>query len=192
MGKALLVVDVLNEFMYGEIAGESPADIVPVLLRLIQSAREYSVPVIFCKDEHLSVDRELAIWGEHAMKGSQGAEIIKQIAVDDDDFVVPKRTYSGFFDTGLDSLLRDLKATTLYVTGLYADPCVRHTVADAYMRRYDIVVVSDAVATLNPGSLTEELEYMQRMYGARIATAREVTVELAQPARLATQISLGV
>jgi len=177
VGKALLIIDVLNEFVYGAISGEHPEGIVPNLVRLIRAARQSGVPVVFCKDEHLPVDRELTIWGEHAMKGAQGSEIIDAVAPKEGDFVVPKRTYSGFFDTGLNSLLRDLDANTLYVTGLYADPCVRHTVADAYFERYDVVVVRDAVATLNPGSRAQELDYMQQMYGARLATTDDVVGE---------------
>jgi nicotinamidase-related amidase len=175
MHDALLIIDPLREFVYGDIRGEHPEEVIPALQRLIEVARSAAVPVVYCTDEHLPVDRELRIWGPHAMKGSHGAEIIPAIAPSAADFVVPKRTYSAFFETGLDSLLKDLGARTLDVTGFYTDPCIRHTVADAFFERYEVVVVADAVAALRPGTRDEDLEYMRKMYGVRLGFTRDLT-----------------
>lgn len=174
MDKALIVIDVLNEFVYGDIKGKNPERIIPNLKRLVEAARQNNIPVIYCKDEHLPVDRELKIWGKHAMKGSKEAEIVEELKPEEKDYIIPKRTYSGFFETGLDSLLRDLGAKTLYVTGLYDDPCVRHTVADAYFRRYNIVVVKDSTDAFNSEEHDKELNYMKKMYGVEIKNTDEV------------------
>lgn len=179
MGQALIIVDALHEFVYGAIKGDRPERIIPNLQRLRAEARRAGIPVIYCCDEHLAADRELTIWGEHAMAGSEGARIIASLRPEDGDYVVPKRTYSGFHDTGLDSLLRDLGATKLLVTGFYTDPCVRHTVADAYLRRYDVAVVTDAVTSLDPGTHAADLEYMKRMYGAQLVDADRAVSDLA-------------
>jgi nicotinamidase-related amidase len=173
---ALIIVDALNEFVYGKIRSGGAEGIVPTIQRLCIGARRAGIPVIYCCDEHLAVDRELTIWGPHAMRGSEEARIIAALRPVDGDYVVPKRTYSGFHDTGLDSLLRDLGATRLFVTGFYTDPCVRHTVADAYLRRYEVIVVTDAVAALDPATHGADLEYLRRMYGTELAgTDRVVT-----------------
>jgi nicotinamidase-related amidase len=179
MREALLVIDPLREFVYGDIRGEDPERILPDLTRLIDAARGAAVPVIFCTDEHLSVDRELKIWGPHAMKGSEGAQIVPTLAPAGGDFVVPKRTYSAFFQTVLDSLLRDLGAETLYVAGFYTDPCVRHTVADAFFSRYGVIVIADAVATLIPGRAEKDLEYMRKMYDASVTLTSDFVAALA-------------
>jgi nicotinamidase-related amidase len=119
------------------------------------------------------------------MRGSEEARIIAALRPLEGDYVIPKRTYSGFHDTGLDSLLRDLGATTLYVTGFYTDPCVRHTVADAYLLRYDIVVVTDAVAALDPATHGSDLEYMRKMYGAELLGTDRVATRFMEADRLA-------
>jgi nicotinamidase-related amidase len=178
--KALLIVDPLQEFVYGDIKGENPEKIVPNLQRLLADARRAGIPIVYCCDEHVAVDRELTVWGEHAMRGSEAARIIPALSPEDGDYVVPKRTYSGFHDTGLDSLLRDLGANTLYVAGFYTDPCVRHTVADAYLRRYDVVVVTDAVEALDPSAHQADLEYLRRMYGSQLAETDRVVREFTE------------
>ena len=178
--RALIIVDALNEFVYGGIKGEDPERIVPYLQRLRSGAWRAGVPTVYYCDEHLAADRELTIWGKHAMRGSEGAQIIAALHPENGDYVVPKRTYSGFHDTGLDSLLRDLGAKRLFVTGFYTDPCVRHTVADAYLRRYEVVVVTDAVAALEAAKREQDLEYMKKMYGARLAQADCVLAAFAE------------
>jgi nicotinamidase-related amidase len=177
--QALIIVDPLNEFVYGNIKGADAERIIPNLQRLRAGARRAGVPVIYCCDEHLAVDRELAIWGRHAMRGSEEARIIAPLAPENGDYIVPKRTYSGFHDTGLDSLLRDLRAARLLVTGFYTDPCVRHTVADAYLMRYFVMVVTDAVAALDPARREGDLEYLKRMYGAELAETDRIISEFA-------------
>jgi nicotinamidase-related amidase len=176
--RALLVVDALNEFVYGDIRGEDPERIIPNLGRLLTGARKNAVPVVYCCDEHLPPDHELAIWGPHAMKGSKEAQVIDALRPGKGDYVVPKRTYSGFHETGLDSLLRDLGVETVYVTGFYADPCVRHTVSDAYARGYGVVVVADAVDALDAAEHGRQMDYMQLMYGARLVDAAQVLDEI--------------
>ncbi len=41
--------------------------------------------------------------------------------------IVPKRRYSGFFQTDLDILLTELGVKTVVMTGLHTHMCVRHT-----------------------------------------------------------------
>lgn len=63
--------------------------------------------VVYADDAHLPQDFELQVWGEHAMAGTAGAEIIPELAAG--DLVLPKRTYSSFHETGLDPLLRQFR-----------------------------------------------------------------------------------
>jgi nicotinamidase-related amidase len=174
MHDALLIIDPLWEFVHGGIRGEDHEAILLALQHLLRAARSTRGPVVYCTDEHVPVDRELEIWGPHALKGSEGAEILPVIAPAPSDFVVPKRTYGAFFEAGLDSLLKDLGARKLDVAGFYTDPCIHHTVTDAFFERYRVVVVADAVAALLPGNREDDLAYMRRMYGAEL----EVTSDL--------------
>ena len=105
---AIIVVDMLNDFVYGALTCDRGKAIVPATARLLEAAREKGVPVIFSNDAHLrNIDRELAIWGDHAIAGTPGAEVIPELKLSEGDYVVPKRRYSGFFQTDLDILSED-------------------------------------------------------------------------------------
>ena len=130
---AILVVDMLNDFVYGALTCERGKAIVPATARLLDAAREAGIPVIFCNDAHRAgIDRELTIWGDHAIAGTPGAEVIPELKLSERDYVVPKRRYSGFFQTDLDILLKELGVETVVMTGLHAHMCVRHTSASRW------------------------------------------------------------
>ena len=77
---AILVVDMLNDFVTGALACDRGKAIVPATARLLKAAREKGVPVIFCNDCHIpGIDRELKLWGNHALKGTPGAEVIPEL-----------------------------------------------------------------------------------------------------------------
>jgi ureidoacrylate peracid hydrolase len=56
---------------------------------------------------------------------------------------VSKHRYSGFFETKLDDVLRELGATHLLVTGCTTSVCVESTVRDAMFRNYHSIVLED-------------------------------------------------
>ena len=105
MGEALLVIDVLNDFVKpgGSLRVERAERIVPKLKALVEWAREKGIPVIYACDAHRrGVDAELALWGEHAIDGTWGAQVIEELKPKEGDFLVKKRRYSAFFGTDLD------------------------------------------------------------------------------------------
>ena len=69
--------------------------------------------------------------------------IPRQIAPAPEDYYVRKHTYSAFFETRLDSVLRNLGVRTLLCAGFVADCCVLFTVADAVFRGYHTVLMRD-------------------------------------------------
>lgn len=79
-----------------------------------------------------------------------------QIAPQDDDYYVRKHTYCGFFETRLDSLLRNLGVRNLVVAGFVADVCVKFTMAGAVFRGYNTILVRDGtLATETPAEVGE-------------------------------------
>lgn len=164
---AILVVDMLNDFVTGALACDRGKGIVPATAALLDAAREAGVPVIFCNDAHLpGIDREFDLWGEHAIAGSEGAQVIPELKVGEKDYVVPKRRYSGFFQTDLDILLKELGVKTVIMSGLHTHMCVRHTSADAYCLGYDVVVAKDAVNAFTEEDHVSGLQYLKTCYGA--------------------------
>lgn len=181
---AVVLVDVQNEFFVGKMKVKSVTRIIEPLKRLMVAARLNGVPVIYAIDAHYPQDVEVVRnWGTHAIKGTWEAEVIPELASEKGvDYVVEKRTYSGFFETGLDSLLRGLYggdgAKTVVLGGLHTNLCVRHTAADAFFRGYHIVVAEDGVEAFNDRDQRESLKYLDYVYGAKVMAVNSIIQEI--------------
>jgi ureidoacrylate peracid hydrolase len=84
-------------------------------------------------------------------QGGWGAAIIDTLKVEGSDVRVDKHRISGFWDTPLDSILRNLQVRTLFFAGVNSDHCVLGTLMDANFLGYDTVMLEDCVATTSPG-----------------------------------------
>ena len=87
----------------------------------------------------------MAIWGEHAMAGDPGAEVIDELEPREGEIVSEKRHYGAFDGTGLDEQLRERGVDEVVVTGQHTHICVRHSSYGALIRGYQITVPRDAV-----------------------------------------------
>ncbi len=174
MRPAIIVIDMLEEFVHGRLKSPQAEEIIPVIHQILLKARAKDIPVIFVADNHFPVDHELVIWGPHAMRGSREARIIKELEPNEKDYVLYKRSYSGFRDTGLDILLRDLKVDTLILTGIHTHICVLHTAWDAFYYGYKLIIVKDGVAAFSKEDHEYALKYMEKVYGAKLLDSNEV------------------
>ena len=75
-------------------------------------------------------------------------EHAKVIAPEADEPVIGKQYYSGFHETHLDSALRGYGAKNLVVVGFDSRICLGTTVIDAMYRNYRVIVLRDAVHTM--------------------------------------------
>ena len=176
--RAVIIIDMLNDFVTGDLKCERAERIIPNLKRLIEAAREKGVPVIYANDAHYPEDFEVVRrWGKHAIKGTPGAEVIPELKPAEKDYIIEKRTYSGFFETGLDSLLRSLGVETVILCGLHTHICVRHTAADAFFRGYKIVIAKDGVESFTEKDHVEGLNYLRDVYGAELKSVDEIIGE---------------
>jgi nicotinamidase-related amidase len=82
--------------------------------------------------------------------GSWSAELVDELVAEPGDIRVDKHRMSGFWDTPLDSILRNLRVDTLLFAGVNLDQCVLHTMADANFLGYDTLLLEDCAATTNP------------------------------------------
>ena len=171
MTDALLIVDLVNDFVTGKLACPRAPRIIPNVRRLADGARKAGVPVIYCNDAHLATDFELKVWGPHSMRGTKAAEIIPELASEKGDYVLEKRTYSAFFETPLDTVLRAHDVKNLVVTGLHTNICDRHTSAEAFFRGYNPVIPEDGVDAMDEKSHRDGLEYLKMAYAAEITSA---------------------
>ena len=172
--KALIIVDMIHDFVDGKFGSKEAQSIIPNIKKLIEWAHNVKIPVIYLKDEHSENDPELKVWGPHAMEGEKGSDIIPELAPAREDIVIRKHTYSGFFGTHLESILRELEVDHIILTGVSTNICVQHTAADAFFRGWEITVVSDATASIDKSTHQYALDYMKNIYGVAVKTTEEV------------------
>ena len=176
---AILVNDMLNDFIHGKLKCDRAAQIIPKIKLLLEKARQKDIPIFYCNDEHLPNDTyELRLWGPHAMKDTDGAKVIDELRPSANDYIVLKRRYSSFDGTSLDRLLEGTYngkgVDTIVMTGVHTHICVKHTVYDAFVRGYNVIVAEDGVEAFTGDDHVAGLKYMKQNYGARIEKVSDI------------------
>jgi nicotinamidase-related amidase len=175
----ILVIDMQNDFCHpdGWLASIG-VDITPAripiepLRQLLPKLRSQKIPVIWVnwgtRPDRLNLSPALRHvydptgngpgLGDHLPRtafpilqsGSPSAQIVAELNPHASDIHVDKHRMSGFWDTPLDSILRNLRLDTLLFAGVNLDQCVLHTLADANFLGYDTILLEDCAATTNP------------------------------------------
>ena len=172
---AVIVVDVINDFVSGVLGTKRALGIIPNIRRLLGFARERGVSVIYTNDSHVpSVDKEFEIWPPHAIAGTWGAQVVDELKPEEGDYVLKKKRYSAFFGTDLDMLLRELGVGTLTLVGLVTHICIQHTAADAFFRGYHVVIPEDCVEAPTGETHKSAIEFMKVNYGCEITSSGEL------------------
>lgn len=171
---AVIVADMLVDFVTGALANPPSQECVAPIARLLDTARERGWPVCYANDAHLPGDMEEHIWGRHALAGTPGAQVVPELAPQEGDFQFPKRWYSGFHETGLGMYLKQCGVKTVILTGQHAHICVQHTAGDAFIEGFRVVLAEDGISAFTLEDKAAGLAYMQKMYGATVATVDEI------------------
>ena len=175
----LIVVDMQNDFCHpdGWLAhigvDVSPArQPISALQTLLPQLRAHSIPILWLnwgnRPDLLNISAGLRHVYNPTGKGigladplpknnapvltkdSWAAAVVGELEVKTDDIWVDKYRMSGFWDTPLDSILRNLGKTTLLFSGVNADQCVMATLQDANFLGYDCILLKDCTATTSP------------------------------------------
>jgi nicotinamidase-related amidase len=156
--KALFVIDMLNDFMpkhvyaRAKLPVEPAAAIIANVKRLVERVREKSIPIFYLNDSHPINDPEFKQWPVHAVKGSEGAQVVKELSPTKGDYVIEKTTYDGFTNPELDKILKRLGVKTIYESGVVTNICVYETARTALSKGYEVYIVQDAVSGLKSQS----------------------------------------
>src|SRR5712691_11859921 len=96
VGEGVVIIDMLDDFVDGALANGRARAIVPSLKRILEHARREGWVVVFSNDAHQPGDPELNVWGEHAMAGSSGAQVISELQPQpgERELISPKRAYA--------------------------------------------------------------------------------------------------
>jgi len=170
--RALLIVDVVNDFFPGGALGIEGADkILPVIDSLLEEKWDL---VIASTDWHpqghvsfasthkkkvgdlIEVDGiEQVLWPDHCIQGTSGCGFVAGFHTEKVDEIIYKGvdlnidSYSIFFDnrklrsTGLDKILKEKKIDQLVIVGLATDYCVKYSTKDALDLGFDVTVIPE-------------------------------------------------
>lgn len=188
---ALLVVDMLTDFFLPKPGLPIPVQMERLLennQRAVRKARGKGIPVVFVNDSfqktEIPIDRHFKLSSPHAIIGTEGAKVAKELEYDEDrDFVVPKKLYDGFYNTRLDSILRELDIRKCIVTGTWTHVCVQHTVMGAWCRGYDVILLKDCCSCPDEKAHAYGLDYMKAFYAAEIIDSNTWFARLEESSR---------
>jgi ureidoacrylate peracid hydrolase len=104
------------------------------------------------------------------IRDTWNTEIVSELRPQPGDVVVYKHRYSGFYQTDLDNILKEMNAKYLVVTGCTTSVCVESTVRDAMFRDYSCLLLADCMAEpigsdFSRSNHEASLSLIQRMFG---------------------------
>lgn len=167
---AIIVIDMLNDFVReeGSLVVEKAARLIPNIKKELAMARDNEWKVLYLTDSHRKDDPEFKMWPPHAVTGTWGQQVIDELKPEPDDYIIPKRRYSGFRHTQLGLVLRELDIRRVVITGVLTNICVLFTAVEAKDLAYDVTVLRDCVASNNQDDHEWALRQMN-MLGINVA-----------------------
>ena len=185
---ALLLVDLQNDFFPGGALAVPGADVlIPLMNTYIKHFSRQGWSILATRDwhpaNHTSFTEQQGAWPMHCVQGSRGAQFHSDLVMPPGMMVISKGTdakkdaRSGFDGTSLADRLEDLNVHTLFVLGLAADYCLKHTVLDGCKHGFRVVLLTDAAKWVNrkPDDSPKALKEMADA-GAFLANIRDIGI----------------
>ncbi|MDC0074059.1 cysteine hydrolase [Alphaproteobacteria bacterium] len=187
---ALVVIDMQNSFLDSKGAMwqlgfdcKKLQSAIPGTTRLINSARNYKIPIIYTQYVYQKnfVDGGWLVEGimpalkdvNLCVKGSWDSQILDSLAPDENDIIIEKNRPSAFISTQLDSIISAMKLESILVCGVTANMCVETTVRDSCQRDIKTFVAKDAIAEVDDDRMKLALMSMEYFF-AKIMTVDEI------------------
>jgi nicotinamidase-related amidase len=190
---AMIVVDMENDFIAPGAPMETPAGqkLLPTLRRALAFCREVGIRVIYTAHAHRRDGCDMGLfddlWPPIATRaglvdGEPGIEIYPDVAPRDDEVVIKKHRYSGFYGTDLEIVLRGLGVDTVIISGVTTENCCHATARDAMFRDYRVVFLSDATGTFDypdvgQGGMSADEVHRATLVILSVSTAHVMTTE---------------
>lgn len=175
--RALLILDMISDFDFpdGPAVLKAARRIAPRIRTLKARAVSIHVPIIYVNDNLGRWRSDMkAIVAQCQDKAARGCDVVRQIAPDNEDFVLLKPKHSGFYATPLASLLEECGASELILTGVSAHQCVLFTANDAYLRDFKLIIPRDAVASAESSQSRLASQYFKSVLSAQMPLAARV------------------
>lgn len=183
---ALFIIDMQNDFVLdgGLLKVAQGKSVVPKIKDVLDKFRAKNLPVFHIIRVHRNDGSDVEInrqelFRNHpfAVEGSYGAAVVNELTPLPGEYVVPKVRMSAFIGTELDLMLRNLRVTEIFITGIQTPNCIRTTVFDAVAYNYPVTVIEDAVGAQTDEIHRSNLRDMANI-GVRIVQTRELSETL--------------
>lgn len=148
MKKLLVIVDMQNDFVDGALGAEGGPEAVKNARSLVEREREHGTRVVFTKDLHgenyLDTQEGKRLPVPHCIRGTEGAEIAKQLPVDG-AFVFEKNTFAS---VALAEYVKREGFDEIAFAGICTDICVvsNALLVKAYCPEARVAVYADCCA----------------------------------------------
>jgi nicotinamidase-related amidase len=166
VNSALLIVDLVSDFQFedGEVLFERSQPIFDRIAKLKQHFEARKAPIVYVNDELEGSTGELSRDIDRLRSRSSEADyVLSRLSPRKGSHWITKPQRSGFFATGLGSLLLSLDVSSVIVTGVTTDICVFFTAHDAYMRGYSVSVPEDCCAAVDDSYHRDALKFLARV-----------------------------
>lgn len=179
MTNLIIVVDIINGFYnIGNLQNPLMEEIIPNIENLLARKNNERWEIMFLADNHETDDKEFDQFPTHCIAGTSETEVIPQLKqylkCDMSNYIIKKR-YSGFYNTKLEHIIKNLKPSIVIVVGVCTDICVKYTVEELRNRDYKTYVPVDCVTTYHIPDIHDvnevnayEIKHMQNILGAKI------------------------
>lgn len=134
--------------------------------------------------------------GRGLRENTFGVEIIPELPVSAErhgDWFIQRRRMSGFYQTGLEQLLRDLGRDTILITGVATGSCCESTARDANFRNINAVMVHDCLGTIggrmmHPITNEEEFISAEDMHIASLRNCQAIVCDVMSSADVMAEL----
>lgn len=181
MTRAVVVADMLRGFMepgHALYCGDKARRIIPNMQKLFEQELARGSKIFYVCDHHDKDDPEFAMFPPHAIEGTLESEVIPEFK-NYPGKMLPKKTYSLFYNTSLDDELNKLKPETVVVCGVLTHICVLIGALEARVRHYPVEVPVDCVADVDEKEHIWALDYIENVLGCKLT--RATGTELPKP-----------
>ena len=184
---ALLIIDMQNAFLEPGAMLEAPMgrDIIARLVKLIAECRNLGVPVIWVRLDSsapyggLLLEKYPSLREQQVLyKGTHSFDLFSDMPAPlENEFHIVKHKYDAFHRTDLDTLLRNIGADTVIITGVTTNCCCESTARSAFEHDYKVAFTSDGTAAFEQHLHEATLGTVRELFG-RVLSVDEVIREL--------------
>ena len=150
--RALLVIDVQNEYIAGKLPISYPKNSLKNILKVIDFANEVDIPVILI--QHTALQKNSSTF----VKGSREWDIHGEVINRKHDCVIEKNLPGSFTGTMLDELLKQENVDTVVIAGYMTQMCCDTTARQAMHLGYSVEFLSDSTGTLDISNYAGEIK----------------------------------